>query len=88
MHDVYHIIQREKISSLIFERHIYKELEKSFTSYGIGAVECLLIQELIDHDLRNEPVMGLSQPERRFLYEVYNYSTCMQTVDHIWLAVA
>lgn len=62
-------MQKEKLSSLIFD-HIYEYLEskdKSFSTYGINGPETLLIQELIDHDLRDRVMV---QPHRQFLYEV------------------
>lgn len=65
-------MQKEKLSSLIFEHHVYNFLEekdKYFSSYGINGEDTVFIQELIDHDLLDRVTL-LAQPERQFLYEV------------------
>ena len=66
------ITQKERLSSLIFEHHVYNYLEgkdKCFSAYGINGGDTVFIQELIDHDLLDRVTL-LVQPERQFLYEV------------------
>ena len=65
-------MQKEKLSSLIFEHHIYNRLKSKFSTYGINGLETLIIQELIDHDLVDR-VMAHTQPEKQFLFEVCIY---------------
>ena len=74
-------MQKEELSSLIFEHHIYNHLKTKFLTYGINGSEVPFIQELIDHDLVDRVMM---QPDRQFLYEVciHNYYN-MHSVVHI-----
>ena len=58
--------QHEKLSTLVFEHHIYRKEESLFRNHGISTDDVEFIKELIDHDL-----VDLKKPERRFLYEVY-----------------
>ena len=64
------MIQHEKLSTMVFEYHIYQKEESLFKNHGISTdSDVKFIKELIDHDLSK-----LEKPERRFLYEVY---TCI-----------
>lgn len=65
-------MQKERLSSLIFEHHIYNHLKSKFLTYGINGPEILFIQELIDHDLVDRVMVHTQPAEKQFLYEVCN----------------
>ena len=55
----------EKLSTLVFEHHVYLKRKEVFQSYGIDDCEVKFIKELIDHDLSTPE--KLEKPQRTFL---------------------